>query len=180
MGSTENKRYHAIVFDCPEQTLTGVRELRKAGFIVDDVHTPFPIHGMPEAMGLRDTRLAYGPLVGGIVGLAFAIWLQIWTHSVNWPINIGGKSMTAIPAIIPVSFELTVLLAGIATVVALFWACRLRPSTKIPTSQPHIRVNDDRFVVVVIEQDGSFLMSEFRALTTELGSAELHESWRST
>ena len=108
MGSTENKRYHAIVFDCPEQTLTGVRELRKAGFIVDDVHTPFPIHGMPEAMGLRDTRLAYGPLVGGIVGLAFAIWLQIWTHSVNWPINIGGKSMTAIPAIIPVSFELTV------------------------------------------------------------------------
>ena len=180
MGSIETKRYHAIVFDDPDLALTGVRGLREAGFVIDDVYTPFPVHGLPRAMGLRDTRLAYGPLVGGIVGLFLAVDLQLWTHTFSWPLNIGGKTMTAVPAIVPVSFELTVLLAGIATVAALFWACRLRPRMKVPASQPHPRVNDDRFVVVVIEQDGSFAMLDFRALTAELGSVELHESWRTT
>ncbi len=180
MGSAETRRYHVVVFDDPEVALAGVVGLREAGFVIDDVHTPFPVHGMPKAMGLCDTRLAYAPLVGGCLGLSLAVWLQTWTHSVSWPLNVGGKTMTAIPAIVPVSFELTVLLAGIATVAALLIACRLRPKGQIPASQPHPRVNDDRFVVVVTEHDGSFEMAHFRDLAEKLGSVELRESWRVT
>ncbi len=178
MGSAETKRYHLVVFDDPERALTGVIKLRESGFVIDDVHTPFPVHGMPQAMGLCDTRLAYAPLVGGCLGLSVSVWLQIWTHSVSWPLNVGGKTMTAVPAIVPVSFEVTVLLAGLATVAALLWACRLRPNGQIPASQPHPRVNDDRFVVVVTELDGSFEMAHLRALATALDSVQLQECWR--
>ena len=167
-----------MVFDDPDQTLDAVTTLRARGYEIDDVHTPFPVHGMDEAMGLRETRLAYASLIGGAAGLSIALFVQIWTHSVSWPLNVGGKSMIALPALIPVSFELTVLLSGIATVVGLLWACRLRPRKDIPKSQPHIRVNDDRFVVLVIEKDGGFVPERFRTLCAALDPEEVIESWK--
>ncbi len=178
MGSAETRRYHVVVFDAPELALHATKRLRTQGYVIEDVHSPFPIHGMEKALGLRETRLAYGPLAGGLVGLTLALLLQIWTHSVDWPLNVGGKSMIALPALIPVSFELTVLLAGLATFVALLWSCRLRPKKGIPVEQPHLRVNDDRFALVVVESDGRFIAEEFRALCKELQSVELIESWR--
>lgn len=173
-----SSRVHAVVFDDPHGALHAVHELRKRGFEIQDVHSPFPVHGMEEALGLRETRLAYGPLAGGILGLSLAVWLQTWTHAVDWPLDVGGKSMTAFPAIVPVSFELTVLIAGLATFVALVWSCRLRPIKDAPASQPHPRVNDDRFVVLVVERDGSFVRDRLEALTDELGAEEFIDSWR--
>jgi len=169
-----------VVFDDPDTTLVAVRALRAKGYVLDDVHTPFPVHGMPQALGLKDTRLAYGSLIGGTIGLALAVWFQIWSHASDWPLVVGGKSMSAIPAIIPVSFEATVLLAGIATVGTLLAACRLLPRGKEPASLPHGRVTSDRFVVLVAEEDGSFLGPEFTALCEELGSVEILQSWRTS
>ncbi len=180
MGSAETTRIHAVVFDDPDKTLLAVRGLRSAGYTVEDVHTPFPVHGMAEALELRETRLAYGPLAGGIVGLTAAICLQLWTHAVSWPLDVGGKSLLAIPAIVPVSFELTVLLAGLATFLALLVAARLCPCGCLPASQPHGRVNDDRFVILVVEKDGSFVASRFAALCANAGSEEVISPWRVT
>lgn len=178
MGSARTRYVHAVVFDDPETTVSAVRALRHRGYVLDDVHTPFPVHGMPEAMGLKETRLAYGSLVGGGVGLVLAVWFQIWSHSASWPLNVGGKTMSALPAIIPVSFELTVLLAGIATVGTLLVACRLLPRATAPSSQPIARVTDDRYVVLVAEEDGAFVWSDFAALCSSLGSTEVLKSWR--
>ncbi len=125
-------------------------------------------------------RWAPSHLVGGIVGLGFAIWLQIWTHVHSWPLNVGGKSMAAIPAIVPVSFELTVLLAGLATFATLLLTCRLRPTAQAPATQPHDRVNDDRFVVLVVEQDASFASECFRDLCDEIKPVEPVDIWRTT
>jgi hypothetical protein len=180
MGSAETRRLHAVVFDDPDKALLAVRGFRSAGYTIEDVHTPFPVHGMVEAMGLRETRLAYGPLVGGIVGLTIAICLQTWTHAVSWPLNVGGKSMTAIPAIVPVSFEMTVLLAGLATFATLLVAARLWPRGRSPASQPHLRASDDRFVVVVVERDGSFVAARFAAMCVDAGSIEVISPWRVT
>ena len=180
MGSASTRYVHGVVFDDPDVTVAAVRALREKGYVLDDVHTPFPVHGMPKAMGLKDTRLAYGSLIGGTIGLSLAVWFQIWSHASDWPLVVGGKTMSAIPAIIPVSFEATVLLAGIATVGTLLAACRLFPRAKEPPTLPHSRVTSDRFVVLVAEEDGSFLRSEFQALCKELGSVEILESWRTT
>jgi len=181
-ASIERQRIHAVAFDHPHKTISAVRALRKAGFEVLDTHGPFPIPGMEEAVGLRETRLPWATFVGGLAGSTLAFGFQVWTHTVDWPLNIGGKSDMAIPGLIPVGFEVTVLIAAIATVAALLFRGRLRPTFRgdIPARQPSPGVTDDRFVVLVIERDGGFSPDRFRALLDELAPIEVIDSWRVT
>ena len=161
--SHDRRRQHGLVFDDPEVTLDAVKQLRAAGFEIADVHSPFPVHGINEAIGLPPTRLPWATFVGGSIGLSIAAFLQLWTHASDWPLNIGGKTAFAIPALVPVTFEVIVLLAAFATVGGLLVRSKLRPTTDPgrPTEQPTRRVTDDRFVVLVMERDASFSVSEF-------------------
>lgn len=172
--------HHLVIFDDPVVTLAAVKRLKAEGFHIDDVHSPFPVHGMHEALGMRESRLPWATLVGGSVGLVIAIFLQTWTHSVDWPLNIGGKSLLAIPAIIPVCFELTVLIAAFATVGTLLARSKLTPSLAEarPKLQPIDGVTDDRFVVLVAERDGSFSVDEFDRICDELNPKEVIRQWR--
>ena len=175
----ERQRVHTVVFDDPEAALNAVRGLRKRGFEIPDVHSPFPIHGMDEAMGLRETRLPWATFIGGLMGISLGLGFQIWTHAVDWPLNIGGKTNIAWQALVPISFEVTVLLAAFATVITLFIRGRLfvRVRPEAPMSQPHQGVTDDRFVVLVKESDGSFSPDRFHALCKQLGAQEVVEAW---
>lgn len=176
----ERGRVHMLVFDEPEATVAAVRRLRGAGFDVADVHSPFPLHGADEALGLRPTRIALATLVGGLVGGIGKLAFQAWVHVVDWPMNIGGKTDTALPALVPVTFELTVLVAAFATLGALFLRRRLFPRL-VPAPaprQPHPRVTDDRFAVLVVEHDASFAPDRFRSLVEALSPVELVEDWR--
>ena len=172
------RRMHALVFDDPERTLAAVRSLRSEGFDVGDVHTPFPVHGLEEALGLRPTRLAWATLVGGLLGGSLKLFFEIWVHVVDWPMNIGGKPDASIPALIPVTFEITVLVAAFATLGALFVRRRLFPRLRPerPPRQPHPRVTDDRFVVLVMERDASFSPQRFRALCAAVAPEEVIET----
>ena len=137
----ERGRVHMLVFDEAETTLGAVRRLREEGFEVADVYSPFPLHGADEALGLRPTRIALATLVGGLVGGVGKLGFEAWVHVVDWPMNIGGKSDTALPALVPVTFEITVLLAAFATLGALFLRRRLFPRL-VPAPaprQPHPR-----------------------------------------
>jgi len=174
-------RVHTMAFDEPGKALDAVRTLKSESFEVHDVHTPYAVHGLDEALGLRETRLGVATLVGGLVGGGAAFGFQIWTHAIDWPLTIGGKSPLALPAQVPVSFELTVLFAAFATVGGLLLRRRLFPrvaSDPIPPAQPDARVTDDRFVVVVVERDGRFRLNRFRELVKELGALEAVEGWR--
>ncbi len=166
MSKDIRHRRHLVIFDDPEKTIAAVKHLRRVGFIVEDVHTPFPLHGLDEALGLAETRLPWITFIGGAIGCLLGLGLQIWTHAVDWPLDIGGKSNVAFPATIPVAFETTILLAAFSTVIALFVRSRLFPGLGrgAPRSQPIARVSDDRFVVVVREQDGSFSSARFKSL----------------
>ena len=174
------RRTHLVVFDDPATTLSAVKRLRAGGYTVEDVHSPFPIHGLEEALGARETRLGFATLVGGILGCTLAFMLQIWTHAVDWPLNIGGKTNVALPGTVPVAFELTVLFAAFATVGGLLVRSRLRPkgAGRTPPSQPLAGVTDDRFAVLVSERDASFSVAAFRTLLAELHPLEVHEGWR--
>jgi hypothetical protein len=170
---------HALVFDDPVRTLSAVRRLKGEGFDVGNVHSPFPIHGMEEALGLPATRLPLATLIGALIGGSLKLIFQSWVHVVDWPMNIGGKPELALPALVPVTFELTVLVAAFATLGALLGRRRLYPrlSTDV-ASQPHLRVTDDRFVVLVLERDASFAPDHFRNLCLALGPQEVVEAWR--
>lgn len=175
------RRIHTVAFDAPEKALAAVHALKADGFEVHDVHTPYAVHGLDEALGLRETRLGTATLVGGLVGGGAAFGFQIWTHAIDWPLTIGGKSPLALPAQVPVSFELTILFAAFATVGGLLLRRRLFPrvaSDPVPPAQPDPRVTDDRFVVVVVERDGRFRLDRFRALAKEMGALETVEGWR--
>ena len=173
-------RIHTVTFEGPREALSAARRLRKEGYLIADVHSPFPIHGIEEALGWRETRLGYVTLIGGILGLTLGFALQAWTHGVDWPLNIGGKTDLAIPAMGPVMFELTILIAAYLSVFAFFYRRGLKPrvSLKANLGQPGDRVNDDHFVILVVEQDGGFARTKFLKLCEELDSAEVKESWR--
>ncbi|MCC6522257.1 MAG: DUF3341 domain-containing protein [Polyangiaceae bacterium] len=162
---------HALVFDDPERALEAVRALKGQGYTIVDVYSPFPVPGMSQALGLRPSRLGFATFVGGVTGLSIAVALQLYTHGRDFPINVGGKDNFALPAIIPVTFELTVLLAGFATFFGLLGRSRLAPGKKV--KGPSVwdpRITDDHFVVVVDEADGAFEARAFAALCRELGA----------
>lgn len=177
--SASRLRVHRLVFDDPERTLAAVGALRADGFEVDDVHTPYAVHGMDEALGLRESRLGLATLVGGLAGCAIAFGFQIWTHAIDWPLVIGGKSPLALPAQVPVSFELTILFAAFATVGALLVRRRLFPRLAVaPPGQPGPAVTDDRFVILVVERDGGFRPSRLAEMALSLGAIDPVEAWR--
>jgi len=174
----ERLRLHALVLDAPEKALAAVSRLRREGYVLDDVHTPFPVHGLAEAMGAPPTRVSTATLAGAVLGLSLAMGFQAWSSLSSWPLDIGGKSYLALPALVPVGFELTVLFAAFATVAALVVRSRLAPRGVTPPSQPALRATDDRFVVVVREEDARFDAKAFRALAASVGVEEVIEGWK--
>jgi len=173
-------RVHAVAFDDANGALDAAKRLREEGFTILDVHSPFPIHGIEKALGWRETRLGYATLVGGLVGFTGGLALQMYTHGFDWPLNIGGKTSFAWPAMLPVVFEMTVLFAAFATVLGLVFSRRLRPRWNPAAfiGQPGSKVNDDRFVLLVLEQDASFSLERMRWVCEELCPVEIIEGWK--
>ncbi len=159
-------------FAAPGLLLEAVKCLKLDGYRVIDTYTPFPVHGMDEAIGLKPSRLPRACLAFAILGLAIALGGQIWTSAYDYPLIVGGKPLVALPAFVPVAFELTVLMAGLGVVASLFLVSGMRPKFKVPDLHPG--VNDDRFVLAAeIRAGASFavvqsMMAGLGALETEL------------
>jgi hypothetical protein len=117
-----------------------------SGMAIHDVYTPYAVHGMDEAMGLRKSRLTWVCFFAGLTGFTCAVALQTWAAVFSWPLNVGGKPFFSGPAFVPVTFELTVLFASLTTVAALFARERLFPGAS-PKVLP--RVTNDRFALAL-------------------------------
>lgn len=131
-----------------EQVLfPAVKAVRKAGYKIHDVYTPFPIHGLDTAMGLRDTSLHTAGFVYGITGTTIAFSFITWAFTTDWPLNIGGKPFFALPAWIPIIFELTVLFAAVGMVLTFCYLCQLAPFVK--KDHFNLRSTDDTFTMAL-------------------------------
>lgn len=142
-------------FEGPDAILGGMEKVRDANYQHFDAFSPFPVHGMDAAQGLKRSPLPYVTLVAGITGCSLAFLLQYWTSAVDWPLIVGGKPFNSWPAWVPVMFELTVLLAGLSTVAAMF-AFNGLPNIKRKIFDPAL--TRDRFAIVIeaplaIEED---------------------------
>jgi hypothetical protein len=146
-------RYTAGFFADEEEILAAARDARLSGYDIHDVYTPFPVHGMERAAGLKPSRLTWIAFAGGAIGLAFGLGLQIWTSAYDWPLNVGGKPFNSFPLFIPVAFELTVLFSGLIAIGVLLAKGRLWLFSKRKVFD---RVTDDRFVLVLRQSDASF------------------------
>lgn len=131
-----------------EQVLfPAVKAVRKQGFKIHDVYTPFPIHGLDTAMGLRDTSLHTAGFIYGITGTATAFSFITWVFTTDWPMNIGGKPFFSLPAWIPIMFELTVLFAAVGMVLTFCYLCQLAPFVK--KDHFNLRSTDDTFTMAI-------------------------------
>lgn len=145
-----------------------VRLMRAHGYRIHDVYTPYPVHGLPELMGLRRSRLPLVAFAAGVGGLLAALVLQFYTAVFDWPLNVGGKPANSTLAFIPIAFELTVLCAGLATAAALLVRCGL-----VPGASPRLfaeGTTEDVFALVLRRRDATFDAGEARRLLLESGA----------
>ena len=146
-----------VDFETVEQLITAAEKIRDAGYTRWDAHTPFPVHGLDRAMGLKGSRLPWIVMAGGTVGCGFGIFLQWWTNAHNYQFAISGKPFWSLPANIPIAFELTVLFSAITAFTSVILLNGL-PQLHHPvfTSERFRRVTQDRFFLSIEASDPLF------------------------
>ncbi len=163
LGSVGGKsRLLVGVFTDEDHLLEATEAVRKAGFDIHDVYTPYAVHGMDDAMGLRRSRLTWVCFFAGLFAGAFGAFMQYYTNAIDWPINVGGKNPWELHAYVPVIFEMTVLIAGLTTMVALFARSKLFPGKKAQLIVPGI--TDDKFAIALNHGSANFDAERARAL----------------
>ena len=144
-------------FATPDDLVRAASRVRDAGYTKWDAHTPFPVHGLDDAMGVRQTRLPYLVMAAGIVGCTSGLLMQWWMNAVDYPLIISGKPFNSLPADIPVTFELTVLLASLTAFLGMLVANALprfhHPLFKVAAFR---RATTDAFFLVIEANDPRF------------------------
>lgn len=156
MANIDNKNLVRAIFTDDDTVLSAVKILREKGMKIKEVYSPFPIHGLDKAMGLKETRIAMASFIYGLFGLTVAITLTAYTMNFDWPQNIGGKpSMTwgaNMPAFVPILFELTVFFAAHLMVWTFMVINKLYPGAEPQNPDP--RTTDDHFMIELYSSKG--------------------------
>jgi ActD protein len=165
-----------VEFESPSLLVEAVKKVRDQGFKKWDVHTPFPIHGMDEAMGIKGTQLPFLVLACGLTGLGLATLMQWWMNAVDYPFIISGKPLFGIPANIPIMFELTVLLSAFGCFFGM-WGLNGMPKLYHPLfkSRRFRRATQDRFFIVIEADDPKFDAVRTHAFLDSLGGLSIEE-----
>jgi hypothetical protein len=163
-------------FESPSQLMQAVEKVRDEGFEKWDVHTPFPVHGMDDAMGIRGTQLPFIVLGSGLTGLALATLMQWWMNAVDYKFVISGKPLFGLPANIPVMFELTVLFSAFAAFFGM-WILNNLPRWYHPlfTNRRFRRATQDRFFIVIEAADPRFHPDRTREFLASLGGSVVED-----
>lgn len=158
-------KYITAYYNDEVNLLNGIKMMKSNGVQPLDVLTPFPVHGLDKALGLKRSRLPRVAFAAGVVGGLVGFLFQAWVFTRAYPINFGGKPFFAVPSFMPVTFEITVLFAAFAMVIAFFIHSKLGPGAK-PVIHDE-RVTDDRFLVVfdIWEKDEKEVSNIQTALT---------------
>jgi hypothetical protein len=149
-----------------------VKKVRTAGYKIHDVYTPFPVHGLDHALGLRETSLHTAGFIYGITGTTTALSCMSWVFNSDWPMNIGGKPHFPLPAFIPITFELTVLFSAVGMVLTFCYLCQLAPFVKKHIFHP--RQTDDLFVMA-IEVTSKTNTEELKSFLASVGGQQINE-----
>lgn len=160
-------------FEQERDILEATRTARERGYKIVDVYTPYAVHGLDSAQGLKPSKLPWICFALGIGGAIAKLWYQIWISATSWPVNVGGKPLKSVPAFVPVTFEIMVLFAGVGTVLAFLLISKLRPGKKPGVMYP--RVTDNRFMLVLEQTDATFDVQKVRELLEPVHPVEMYE-----
>ena len=145
-----DKILHAV-YDDDDKLLDAVKQIKAANYEIEEVYTPFPVHGLDKAMGLKETRLAITAFIYGCIGFCFAIWMMNHIMILDWPQNIGGKPsfyfIENMPSFVPLMFELTEFFSAHLMVITFYLRSKLWPFKEAENPIPE--TTDDKFLIVV-------------------------------
>ena len=170
--TTENK-YIVGVYGDDDVVLKAVKKIREAGIKVHEVFSPFPIHGIDDALGYKRSRLPKAAFMFGVLGLTLALTMQYWMLGYDWQMIIGGKNFASLPPFIPVSFELTVLLSALGMVGTFMVASDLKPYRKPKIFD--IRITDDKHIIAIDLADNNMTIKEISTIVAQTGAEEVNE-----
>ncbi len=176
LNNTEKKLHSvAALFDTPDQIINAAKKVRDAGYKKFDVNTPYPVHGMDNAMGLKPTKLGFVTLFFGLSAAAFILLFIFYTMAMDYPMVIGGKPFFAFPAYIPVTFESTVLLGALSTVFGMLMVFFNLPKNNYPIHDTNYmkNVSSDKYGIMIEAEDPLFNQQEVVDLLTSLGGKDI-------
>lgn len=155
--------------------MTAAQKINEAGYRKWDIHTPYPVHGLDKAMGIKRSIITYISFLGLCGGLSTALGLQWWTGAVDYPLNIGGKGLFDWQFSIPIDFELSILGTAIMTVIGLFGLCQL-PTwyNRYQNDESFKKATDDTFVVTIDSDDDRFSAEQTASFLKGLGAQNVH------
>ncbi len=174
---TMNKTYGiTAAFDTTPELYHACEKVRDAGFTVWDALTPFPVHGLDAAMGVRRSKVPRFSLAGGLTGFCTGMSLIWFTGAYDYPLIVGGKPYFSPMFAFPVSYELTILFTAFATIAGMFITNRLpmhyHPVQKAPG---FVRALDDRFYIVIEAADPKFNAAATREFLAKIGGKDIAE-----
>ena len=168
-----NKHFLVGVYSDPDIVVKAVKKIRASHIRVHEVYSPFAIHGIDEALGYKRSRLPIAAFLFGMTGTLLALAMQFWMMGIDWPMIIGGKNFASLPPFIPVTFELTVLIASLGMVGVFMVASDLKPYKKPRLMD--LRITDDKHVVAIDLAANKPAAREIRKLLEETGAEEVNE-----
>jgi len=186
-SETKKPALYLAEYGTPNAIARAAMRVRDAGYQKWDCHTPYAMHGMDEAMGLKPTRIGYISFIFGMLGLATALFMMQYTNAFSfnllnigagYPLVVGGKPPGAFPSMVPIIFELGILLCGLATLFGLLAIIKLpRHNHPIFESDRFEAASDDRFFISIEAGDQKFNLDGTKALleATDPISLELIE-----
>jgi hypothetical protein len=175
-GELDGLYGYLVAFDKVDVLLRGARAVRDAGYTRWDAHSPFVLHRLDAAMGVKKTILPYLVFLGGFTGTVAGILLQWWTNAVDYPFLISGKPFFSLPANIPIAFETTVLFAAMTALVGML-ALNGLPQLSHPlfSNRSFKRATDDTFFISIEASDPLFDPVETRRLLEEISGRTVEE-----
>jgi hypothetical protein len=163
-------------FDTPTEMVDAARAIRDAGYTKTDAFSPFPLHEIDEALGIKRSILPYIVFGGGLTGLLTGLFLQIYVHAIDYPLNVGGRPYISLPSFVPPMYELTILFAGFAAVFGMLFLNGLpqpyHPLFNVPRFALATR---EKFFLVIEARDPKFDYEETRTFMQSLNPQEVFD-----
>jgi len=168
-----DKNFVLGVYEDEDVLLDAVTKVRETGIKIHEVFSPFPVHGLDERLGYKRTRLPIAAFLFGLTGTTLALVMQIWMLGYDWPMIIGGKNFVSLPPFIPVTFELTVLLAALGMVGTFMIVSDLKPYKKPRIFD--IRITDDKHVMAIDLADNPSGREAIAKVLEDSGASEVND-----
>jgi hypothetical protein len=163
-------------FETPTDIVSAAKRTHEAGYRKIDAYSPFPIEELAEAIGFHRDTVALVTLIGGLLGMFGGYFMQYWIHVIHYPTNVGGRPFNSWPAFIVVTFELTILCAGLAAVFGML-ALNGLPMPYHPVfNVPRFAfATKDRFFLIIFSSDRKYDPAETRRFLESLAPRSVSE-----